>query len=164
MRQDLSYTTAATAVAGESTHVRSDDGRLELALCTPVELGGPGGDATNAEQLLASGYAACFFSALQYAAARRGAALPPETRVRATVELSQPDQQRFGVTIRVEPTLPGLEPEIASRLIDEAKIAWPYSEPVIAWGSPGEGERESQGQRDLAEAREDASGARGYGG
>jgi lipoyl-dependent peroxiredoxin len=70
MRQEHSYTTAATAMAGEATRVRSDDGRLELALSTPTELGGPGGDGTNAEQLLASGYAACFFSALQYAAAR----------------------------------------------------------------------------------------------
>jgi lipoyl-dependent peroxiredoxin len=162
MRRDLSYTTTATATAGESTRVRSDDGRLELALCTPVELGGSGGDATNAEQLLASGYAACFFSALQYAAARRGTALPTDARVRATVELSQADQQRFAVAIRIEPALPGLEPEIADRLIDEAKIAWPYSEPAIALGPPDESE--ARGQHDFLEAREDASGARGYGG
>lgn len=164
MRQEHSYTTAATAMAGEATRVRSDDGRLELALSTPTELGGPGGDGTNAEQLLASGYAACFFSALQYAAARCGTALPEETRVTATVELRQADREHFGVVIRIEPSLPGLEPEAASRLIDDAKTAWPYSEPVIASGSPGGGDADGQGQRDVAGAREEASEGRGYGG
>ena len=43
-----------------------------------AELGGPGGDGTNPEQLFAAGYAACFHSALRGLARQAGvdAAIP----------------------------------------------------------------------------------------
>ena len=37
----------------------------------PKEMGGPGGDKTNPEQLFAAGYAACFHSAMQAVARRQ---------------------------------------------------------------------------------------------
>lgn len=163
MSQGLAYNTSATATAGETTQVRSDDGRLELTLATPTELGGPGGDATNPEQLLAAGYAACFLSALQYAATRRGMALPQGAKATARLELTHPDEARFAVSVRVEAELPGLESELAQGLIEEAKTAWPYSEPMVG-AAPASGGAEAQGQREVMEAREEASGARGYGG
>jgi lipoyl-dependent peroxiredoxin len=164
MRQDLSYTTEATAIAGDTTQVRTDDGRLELTLSIPAELGGRGGDATNAEQLLAAGYAACLLSALQYAATRRGVSLPRDTQVRARLALTRPDEEQFAVSIELEATLGDLDAGLARRLIEEAKTAWPYSEPVIASTAPSGSGAESEGQRELAQARQEASDGGGYGG
>lgn len=162
--QDFSYTTEATATANEATQVRSNDGRLDLALSIPAELGGPGGESTNAEQLLAAGYAACLLSALQYAAARSGTDLPRDTQVTAKLALTHPDQERFAVSIRLLATLPGLEHEQASRLIEQAKTAWPYSEPVIALGSRSGSDVEADDPRDAAGVPNDPSSRRGYGG
>jgi lipoyl-dependent peroxiredoxin len=58
------YTATATAIGGRSGSVRSSDNVLDLHLAYPKELGGPGGAATNPEQLFAAGYAACFENAL----------------------------------------------------------------------------------------------------
>src|ERR1700759_2875884 len=65
------YTAEATAVGGRQGHARTSDGRLDVALDVPVEMGGPGGPGTNPEQLFATGYAACFQSALLRIAAGR---------------------------------------------------------------------------------------------
>jgi lipoyl-dependent peroxiredoxin len=53
------YSTKVTAVGGRNGVARSDDGRLDIRLSLPRNLGGKG-DATNPEQLFAAGYAACF--------------------------------------------------------------------------------------------------------
>ncbi|TCU75044.1 Ohr subfamily peroxiredoxin [Bradyrhizobium sp. R2.2-H] len=58
------YTATATAVGGRAGSIKSSDGVLDLQLAYPKELGGPGGVATNPEQLFAAGYAACFENAL----------------------------------------------------------------------------------------------------
>jgi lipoyl-dependent peroxiredoxin len=49
------YTATATAIGGRQGRVRSDDGVLDTPLAHPKELGGPGGHATNPEQLFAAG-------------------------------------------------------------------------------------------------------------
>ena len=59
------YTTSATATGGREGRAESADGALSVALVTPKELGGAGGDGTNPEQMFAAGYAACFLSALK---------------------------------------------------------------------------------------------------
>src|SRR6266480_2775028 len=58
------YTAEATATGGRDGRARTSDGTLDLSLKPPKELGGPGGDATNPEQLFAAGYGACYLSAL----------------------------------------------------------------------------------------------------
>ena len=64
------YTAEATAVGGRGGHARTSDGRLDVDLAIPTEMGGPGSPGTNPEQLFAAGYAACFQSALMGAARR----------------------------------------------------------------------------------------------
>ena len=62
------YTAQATAYGdGRAGHVTSDDDVLDLDLAVPKEMGGPGGDLTNPEQMFAAGYAACFHGALKRA-------------------------------------------------------------------------------------------------
>ena len=61
------YKTSASVTSGGRDHgiARSDDGRLEVRLEMPKELGGSGEDGTNPEQLFAAGWAGCFMSALK---------------------------------------------------------------------------------------------------
>ncbi len=49
------YSTKVTASGGRHGSIRSEDGLLDLKLALPCALGGRG-DATNPEQLFASGY------------------------------------------------------------------------------------------------------------
>jgi organic hydroperoxide reductase OsmC/OhrA len=49
-------TATATASGGQQGHVRSSDGVLDLPPLYSKELGGPGGAATNPEQLFAAGH------------------------------------------------------------------------------------------------------------
>lgn len=57
------YTAVATATHGRDGRAVSSDGRLDLQLGIPTEMGG-NGQGTNPEQLFAAGYSACFASAL----------------------------------------------------------------------------------------------------
>ncbi|MEI4583953.1 organic hydroperoxide resistance protein, partial [Klebsiella pneumoniae] len=56
MSIDVKYSTNATATGGRDGHARSEDGRVDVQLSTPRELGGAGGEGTNPEQLFAAGY------------------------------------------------------------------------------------------------------------
>ena len=53
------YTAEATATGGREGHARTSDGKLDVDLDVPSEMGGIGGPGTNPEQLFATGYAAC---------------------------------------------------------------------------------------------------------
>src|SRR6476661_6102913 len=67
--QTAQYVASATASGREGRAVTSD-GRLDVTLAAPRELGGSG-EGTNPEQLFAAGYAACFASALGLVARKR---------------------------------------------------------------------------------------------
>lgn len=56
------YIAQAKSTGGRDGSSRSSDGKLEVKLSTPKELGGAGGDGTNPEQLFAAGYSACFIA------------------------------------------------------------------------------------------------------
>src|SRR2546427_6468413 len=58
------YTAEATVEGGREGHARTSDGRLDVDLDVPSEMGGAGGPGTNPEQLFATGYAACFQSSM----------------------------------------------------------------------------------------------------
>src|SRR6202140_5672426 len=66
------YTAEATGTGGREGHARTSDGRLDVDLDVPAEMGGAGGPGTNPEQLFAAGYAACFQNAMRSIARRKG--------------------------------------------------------------------------------------------
>ena len=68
---EILYTAEATVAGGREGHGRTSDGRVNIDLDVPKEMGGEGGPGTNPEQLFAVGYAACFQSALIRLAAGR---------------------------------------------------------------------------------------------
>ena len=122
------YQTRATATGGRTGSVKVADGALDLALSTPKELGGPGGEGANPEQLFASGYAACFLSALNYVAGRHKVKLASDSTVSADVGIGpRDDGAGFGLDIALTVSLPGVETQLASQLVEEAHASCPYS-------------------------------------
>src|SRR3979411_1213872 len=92
------YTAPAVVEGGRAGHGRSDDGRLEVALSVPRELGGDGGPGTNPEQLFAVGYAACFESALLGVARGRNMDAS-DARITSRVGLGPTGHGRFPLAV-----------------------------------------------------------------
>jgi Ohr subfamily peroxiredoxin len=120
------YTTEATVQGGREGHARTTDGRLEVDLDVPAEMGGSGGPGTNPEQLFAAGYAACFQSALLRVAAGRKLDLSA-SRITARVGIGPAADGGFGLTVALELDAPGIAREDAIALMERAHDACPYS-------------------------------------
>jgi Ohr subfamily peroxiredoxin len=120
------YTTTAHATGdGRNGHATTDDGRLDLDLRIPQEMGGPGG-ATNPEQLFAVGYAACFHSALKVVGKRRGVDVDG-SEVSASVSIGATPQGGFGLAVELDVHIPGLDQETAEAVTADAHQVCPYS-------------------------------------
>ncbi|RZU54278.1 Ohr subfamily peroxiredoxin [Krasilnikovia cinnamomea] len=121
------YTASATATGdGRSGHVRSSDGVLDHSLAVPKELGGPGGELTNPEQLFAAGYAACFHSALKTVARTQKITLN-DTAITVDVGIGPNGNGGYGLTATIEAELPGLDEATATDLLAKAHQVCPYS-------------------------------------
>lgn len=121
------YTAEALATgAGRDGHGRSSDGRLDLELAIPTEMGGSG-EGTNPEQLFAVGYAACFHSALQVVARRTKAAIS-DSAVGSRVHVLPTDAGGFRLAVELEVSLPALDRDTAQQLADAAHQVCPYSD------------------------------------
>src|SRR2546426_9072724 len=94
------YTAEATVEGGREGHARTSDGRLDVDLDVPSEMGGPGGLGTNPEQLFAAGYAACFQSSMARFAAGWELDL---TRARRTALVGIRPARRGGVRVPAAP-------------------------------------------------------------
>jgi Ohr subfamily peroxiredoxin len=127
MSVDIKYSTEATATGGRDGHARSLDGRLDVTLATPKELGGAGGDGTNPEQLFAAGYAACFIGALKVAGQQLKVKLPDDVTVTAKVGIGPRSAGGFGITADLSISLPGIERAQAQQLVEAAHQICPYS-------------------------------------
>ncbi len=77
------YHTEAMAHGGRNAHAETSDDAFKVDLAVPRELGGLGGRGNNPEQLFASGYAACFLSAMQGIARHRKIEFPDDATVTA---------------------------------------------------------------------------------
>jgi len=120
------YTAEAVVDGGRSGHGGSSDGRLEVDLSVPKELGGDGGPGTNPEQLFAVGYAACFQSALL--AVARGRTLDAsESTIVARVGLGPTGHGGFGLSVTLDLHAPHLARADAEDLMLRAHERCPYS-------------------------------------
>ncbi|MWV17292.1 Ohr family peroxiredoxin [Pseudomonas sp. L-22-4S-12] len=120
------YTATATATGGRDGRAVSSDGFLDVKLTTPRELGGPGGEATNPEQLFAAGYSACFIGALKFVASQKKQALPADASITGKVGIGQ-IPGGFGLEVQLDISLPGLEQAAADELVAAAHQVCPYS-------------------------------------
>lgn len=124
------YTAEATATGeGRGGRTRSSDGVVDLDLAVPKEMGGPGGAASNPEQLFAAGYAACFHSALQVVARKAKVSLA-ESSVTARVGIGSNGNGGYGLSVGMVVALPGLDAEQAHKLVEQADQVCPYSNAV----------------------------------
>ncbi|HMA47499.1 MAG TPA: organic hydroperoxide resistance protein [Frankiaceae bacterium] len=120
------YTAAGTATHGRDGRTRSADGFVDVPLAVPKEMGGPGGEGTNPEQLFAAGYAACFHGALLLAA-RQDKADVRESTMTAHVTIGRDDDGGLALAVEMVGSLPHLDKERAQALMDRAHQICPYS-------------------------------------
>ncbi|MEZ7007162.1 organic hydroperoxide resistance protein [Streptomyces sp. AD55] len=123
-QSEVLYTAVATAENGRDGRVATDDGRLDLVVNPPKEMGGSGA-GTNPEQLFAAGYSACFQGALAVVARQEGVDVSGST-VTAKVGIGK-NADGFGITVEISASIPGLGAEDARRLTEKAHQVCPYS-------------------------------------
>lgn len=121
------YKAQATATGGREGRAVSSDNKLDAKLSTPKELGGPGGEGTNPEQLFAAGYSACFLSALKFVAMHAKVALPADATVTADIGIGPNGNGGFGLSAELRVSIPGLDREAAQSLVNKAHEVCPYS-------------------------------------
>ncbi len=119
------YTANASASAGRSGRVSSDDGIVDFALVVPQGMGGPGGAGTNPEQLFACGYSACFGGALKLVAGLQKVVTGPVT-ISAAVSIGK-DATGYGLAVKLTGHMPELSAEQAMGLMQAAHQVCPYS-------------------------------------
>ncbi|MGW6004384.1 organic hydroperoxide resistance protein [Oerskovia enterophila] len=120
------YTAEALATGeGRNGHVRSTDGRVDLDVAVPKEIGGSG-DGSNPEQLFAAGYAACFHSALLGVARQRKISVA-DSAIGASVSIGPLDAGGYTLAVHLEASLPGVERAVAQELVEAAHQVCPYS-------------------------------------
>ena len=125
-RPRIIYTAEATAVGGRQGRARTSDGRVDVALDVPREMGGPGGPGTNPEQLFATGYADCFQSTLLRIAAGRKLDLS-ESRITARVGIGPSKSGGFALAVALDLDAPQLAREQGLYLMKHAHQDCPYS-------------------------------------
>jgi Ohr subfamily peroxiredoxin len=120
------YTAEAVIVGGRTGHGRTTDGRLDVQLAAPEEMGGQSRVGTNPEQLFAIGYGACFQSALL--AVARGRKLDAgESKITARVGLGPTGHGGFGLQVTLDLHAPHLSWAEAADLMARADEHCPYS-------------------------------------
>jgi Ohr subfamily peroxiredoxin len=125
MPDKILYTAEAHSTGdGRSGHVTTSDKRLDLDLAPPVEMGG-NGEGTNPEQLFASGYAACFHSALRVVGRRQKVDIEG-SEVTAQVGIG-PEGAGYGLAVTLQVHLPNVPADQAQQVADAAHQVCPYS-------------------------------------
>ncbi|WP_280398277.1 organic hydroperoxide resistance protein [Nocardia carnea] len=126
---EIVYTAEAISTgAGRNGRTRTADGRIDLQLAMPKEMGG-NGDGANPEQLFAAGYAACFHSALQLIARTKKVEIG-DSSVGARVGIGPDGNGGFGLAVTLEVVIPTLDQAAAKELADAAHAVCPYSNAV----------------------------------
>jgi lipoyl-dependent peroxiredoxin len=123
---EILYTAEATAWGGRNGRAASSDGVLDVRLTVPKELGGSGEEGTNPEQLFATGYAACFHSALKLMA-RSAKVDASDSAVTARVGIGPAESGAFGLAVELEIEMPDVDHAVAEDLVAQAHQVCPYS-------------------------------------
>ena len=120
------YTAYATASGGREGNAYSSDGKLEVKLSTPKQLGGDDGPGTNPEQLFAAGYAACFIGAMKAVAGKQNLSLPDDVSIASEVGIG-PVESVYAIEVTLSISLPGMDKAAAQALVETAHQVCPYS-------------------------------------
>ena len=116
------YTAKAHTTGGRDGASKSDDGLLTATLSSP----GTADTGTNPDQLFTAGYSACFIGAMKAVAGKMKATLPADLSIDAEVDLG-PIPNAYGIAVRMNISLPGMDKAAAQALVDAAHQVCPYS-------------------------------------
>ena len=120
------YRAEAKATGGRDGRAVTSDQTLDLALSTPRELGGAGGESTNPEQLFAAGYSACFIGAMKFVASQDKKTLPADTSITGKVGIGT-IPTGFGIEVELVIHVPGMDRAEVETLVQKAHVVCPYS-------------------------------------
>lgn len=127
------YTAVATSVGGRgSGSAKTNDGKLDVKIDNPVEMGGKG-EGTNPDQLFAMAYSSCYLGTIKYVATKEKKTVPisPESTVTAHVSFGpRADKKGFGIAVKLEVSLPGVKKSLAAKLARNAHVACAYSHAI----------------------------------
>jgi Ohr subfamily peroxiredoxin len=121
---EVLYTGVATAEGGREGRVATDDGKLDIVVSQPKELGGSG-EGTNPEQLFAACYSACFHASIGIIAQMKGTDITGSS-VTAKVGIGKNDAG-FGIIAELTVRIPTVDTAAASELVEKAHQICPYS-------------------------------------
>ena len=126
--QKVVYTAHAVATGGRDGIAKSDDGKLDVRLDPPKQMGG-GGTGANPEQLFAAGYAACFIGAMKFVASQQKIDVPADVSINSSVSLGPlaNGAKGFGIEVEMVVHLPGIDHAQAEKLVHDAHEVCPYS-------------------------------------
>jgi osmotically inducible protein OsmC len=102
---------------GRNGGAHSNDGFLDVKMAEPHPA---------AENLFGAAWSACYMGAIELAASRGKIKLPPQISVDAEIDLNLEDGAYF-LAARLNVGLPGLDREVAQKLIEAAHGICPYS-------------------------------------
>ncbi|SDX24307.1 peroxiredoxin, Ohr subfamily [Marininema mesophilum] len=120
------FTTAVTSQGGPEAKIASKDGVIDLDVRKAKEMGGPGGHATNAEQLFAAGFATDFNTCLGIVIQKEGVnAGYPE--VTANVSIGENSKGGYSLAAKLQVKIPDVDRETAEKLAKAADQICPYS-------------------------------------
>ena len=123
----IAYTANATSTGGREGHGRTDDGKLDVKLSLPKEMGGDG-KGTNPEQLFAVGYSGCYLGAVRFVAGKEKVPVTPDASVTAHVGVGmREDGGGFGLEVALDVHLPGVDKAVAEDIAAKAHVVCPYS-------------------------------------
>ncbi|GAA4958927.1 organic hydroperoxide resistance protein [Actinoplanes utahensis] len=119
------YTAQAHVTGGRIGRGRTSDGKLELTLRQPKELGGDGA-GVNPEQLFAVGYAACFGTTLALVG-QRDDLQADDAEIDSSVSLIPDAGGHIRLRVELDIALPSVTDEQAVGLARAADQVCPYS-------------------------------------
>ena len=114
------FTGKTHTTAGHDGAGRSSDGFVDVKLPQPHPA---------AENLFGVAWSACYLGALGLAAAQQKVKLPPDAAVDAEIDLNNAGGSFF-LQARLNVSLPGIDREVAQKLVDAAHGICPYSKAV----------------------------------
>ncbi|MDG3041331.1 organic hydroperoxide resistance protein [Roseicyclus marinus] len=128
MSVDPKYWTKAHATGGGRNGSSAlASGMLTITMASPKELGGSGA-GHNPEELFAVGYAACYLGAMRFAAqSEKLGDVPDDAKVDAEVGIGPRSDGGFGLQVRLKVSLPGVERDVAEKIVERGHFICPYS-------------------------------------
>ena len=119
------YTAHATVLTGRDGSGKTDDGKLDVRLAFPKEIGGDG-NGTNPEQLFALGHAACFGTSLGITAKAQNKPVT-DIKIHSSVDMILTDDGHYDLAVHFEVHAKGQDRKTMEDLIEKTKEVCAYS-------------------------------------